>query len=286
MLLCSCSENKKHSIATDWKMELIGVGYIGQSPDSLISLFSYYPCENNQPELLNHLFEFQPKIHNDSIIFPNLVLYDLFRDKNIDERILNDSSVFIISFNEGLYKFSKIDGQAIIPKTIYFKKYPNEYPKNFKYQAISGFDRWDNFDIEINGKDSIKVWLKGSPYNPYLFELKNKTKIDELFLGSYLNLVCENRYDTITLTGVHFNGVLTVEKLVYNDSVFNYSTYFGRHPDGGVLVNYFRSKLNRNIHSLDDFDMEMRSPIIMREFKEFPVAVENQKILAPPPPME
>lgn len=288
VLLYSCSEDNELSSDTDWEKELIGVGYIGENPDSLYSLFSYYPCENNQPELLNNLFRYQPKINGDTIIFPNFVLYDLFRNMETDERISKDSSLFIISSYKRLYKFSKIDGHDFIPKTIYFNKYSNKYPKAFKYQAFSGFDRWDHFDIEINGKDSIKVWLKGSPYNPYLFEQKNKTKIDELFIGSYLNLVCENRYDTITfpLQGAIFCGTSIGETLVYNDSTFKYSTYFRRSPGGGILVNYFRSKLNNKVHSREEFELDMRSPIKHMEFNELPVAVENWDILAPPPPSE
>jgi hypothetical protein len=285
-LTVSCSEQNEHVKTIDWNTELVGVGYIGKEPNSLNVLFSYYPCENNQPELLNVLFKLHPKISGDTIIFPNLLLHALFRNMEIDNRISKDTSSFKISSNNELYKFTKISGHGFVPETIYFKKYPNEYPINFKYQSFNGFDRWDSFDIEINGKDSISIWLKGNPHNPYLFEQKIKTKIDELFIGSYLNLVCDNRYDTITypLEEAIFCGSTIGETLVYNDSLFSYSTYFKRTPAGGILVNYFRSKLDKKVHSLEEFDFNINSPLKERKFKALPVAVENWKILAPPPP--
>jgi len=288
VLTVSCSEKNEHIKTVDWNTELVGVGYIGMEPNSLNVLFSYYPSENNQPELLNNLFKLRPKISGDTIIFPNLLLYDLFRNIEIDDRISNDTSIFKVSLFKGLYCFSKISGHDFIPERIYYKKYPNKYPKNFKYQSFSGFDRWDSFEFEINGKDSLKVWLKGSPYNPYLFQKEKKSVIDNLFIGSYLNFICDNRYDTTTysLKGAVFCETSIGETLVYNDSVFRYSTYFNRINSGGILVNYFRSKLDKKIHSIKEFDLDIESPIKKRKFKHLPIAVENLEILAPPTALE
>lgn len=288
VLTVSCSQKIESGKIVDWKIELVGVGYIGEEPNALNILFSYYPCKNNQPELLNSLYKFHPKITGDTIFIPNILLNDLFPNREIDETILKDSSVFKISFIKGLYCFSKISGHDFIPGTIYYKKYPNKYPKNFKYQFFSGFDRWDSFEIEINGKDSLKVWLKGNPYNPYLFEQETKNEIDNLFIGSYLNLICENRYDTTTyaLNGAIFCGTSIGETLVYNDSVFNYSTYFNRIHSGGILINYFRSKLDKKTHSLKEFELEIKSPIKKRKFKHLPIAVQNLEILSPPPKLK
>ncbi|PHR31314.1 MAG: hypothetical protein COA38_08370 [Fluviicola sp.] len=283
VLICSCSEDEEQTISTDWHTELIGVGYIGENPDSLNWPFSYYPCENNQPELLNHQYELQPVIIGDTIIFPNILLYNMFRDMEIDNRISKDSSKFLISTQKKLYKFSKIGGHNFIPKTFYYQKYPNDYPKSFMYQSVDGFDHWDNYQIEISGKDSIRVWLKGSPDNPYLFEQDSISDIDILFIGSYLNLICDNRYDTITFGGAIFCGTTMDEVLVFNDSIFDYNTYFRRVPDGGILLNYFRSKIDKDVHSLKEFDFDMKSKFEIRKFKELPVAVENWKILEPLP---
>jgi hypothetical protein len=245
-------------------------------------LFSYYPFENNQPELLNSQFSLCPEISGDTIVFSNLLLWNLFREMKMDSPILNESSSFLISRDKGLYKFSKITGNKIIPKVMFFKKYSNQYPKNFKYQAIKGFDKWDDFVLEINGKDSINVWLHGSPNNPYLYEQKTKNEMDNLFIASYLNFVCENRYDTITLNSVCLNSVSVDEILVYNDSVFLYNTYFYRYTDNGLLINYFRSKIDKKIHHLEKYNSEKKSPLYRKKFKDLPIAVENWKILAPP----
>jgi hypothetical protein len=142
---------------------------------------------------------------------------------------------------------------------------------------------WDSFKVEISGKDSIKVWLCGSPYNPYLFEQNVTDEVDKLFISSYLNMACDNRYDTTTLNDVHFNGVLVDETLVYNDSLFLYSTYFRRFPNGGVLLNYFRSKIDKKIHGLKEFDLNNGSPFRTRKFRDLPIAVENLDFFAPPP---
>lgn len=282
-LFYSCSEVTKNYNSKNWNRELIGVGYIGLTPDSLKTLFSYYPCENNQPELLNHYFKYSSKISGDTITIPNLILHDFFHEIEIDNRISKGTSTFKIKSFEGLIQFSKINGHAFIPEKIYFKKYPNKYPNNFKYQFYSGYDRWDNFNIEINGNSSVKIWLKGNADNPYLFEQNNKSEIDDLFISSYLNLICHNRYDTISLKGVFIHGAETRETLIYNDSTFNYSTYFNRLPDGGLLVNYFRSKLDKRIHGLNEFNYDLKSSIKAKSFKELPIALESWENNAPPP---
>ncbi len=280
LFLYSC-EIKSNASKINWEKELIGVGYIGEKRDSLDILFSYYPFENNQPQLLNNLFRFYPTIKGDTIIFPNILLEDFFRKMKIDEHIFNESSSFLISKTEGLYKFSKIKGHKVIPNEIYYKKYPNQYPKHFKYQAYKGFDKWDNFEIEINGLDSIKVYLYGSSFNPYVYEQETKSSIDDLFIASYLNLVSENRYDTITLNGVCMNGFSTDEIFVFNDSVFRYSTYFSRYPNAEILLNYFRSKIDKSIHSLKSYKSETKRSLKIKEFQHLPVAIENWEILSP-----
>ena len=87
LLIYSCSEKNEQTSGTNWSMELIGLGYLGEHPDSLNTLFSFYQCDNNQPEFLKHQFQLQPHISADTIIFPNLLLYDLFRNMEIDNRI-------------------------------------------------------------------------------------------------------------------------------------------------------------------------------------------------------
>lgn len=284
MILYSCSEKEKQSCTTDWQIELIGVGYIGKNPDSLNVLFSYFPHSGNQPDQLKGHYKLYPKISGDTIIIQNNLLYNLFRNSDERNMISQNSSRFLIERDNNLYKFTKIKGHSSIPKVLYFKKYPNNYPKKFKYQVFDGMDAQDSYAIEINGKDSIKVWLKGSPYHPYIFEQYKKSEVDDLFIGSYLNLICDNRYDTTTFKGVIFCGVIMDELLVYNDSIFNYSTYFRRIPDGGILLNYFRSKVDKEKHLLDEFDLNLDRPFKPRKFKKLPVAIENWEILAPPPP--
>lgn len=279
-MIYSC-ESKINSIKKNWEKELIGVGYIGEKLDSLDIFFSYYPFENNQPELLNYQFRFNPTIKGDTIIFPNIVLLGLFENLKLNNRVFKDSSSFLISENKGFYKFTKINGHNIIPKVIFFKKYPNQYPKLFKYQAFNGFDKWGDFEVEINGLDSIKVWLNGSSFNPYLYEQDSKSEIDDRFISSYLNLVCENRYDTTTLKGVSFNGVSNNEIFVFNDSVYHYSTYFSRYPNAGILLNYFRSKIDKKIHSLKGNNSEIKSSFKLKEFRDLPIAVQNWEILSP-----
>ena len=126
VLICSCSEDEEQTISTDWHTELIGVGYIGENPDSLNWPFSYYPCENNQPELLNHQYELQPVIIGDTIIFPNILLYNMFRDMEIDNRISKDSSK-LKTFS--LFKISalyiQVKGPIVRLKNI---SYPNINP--------------------------------------------------------------------------------------------------------------------------------------------------------------
>lgn len=284
VLLCSCSEKEELLSPTDWQNELIGVGYLGDNPDSLSVLFSYFPHSGKQPDQLKGCYKLYPKISGDTITIQNSLLYDLFSNSDKINAISQDFSRFLIGREEKLYKFTKITGHRIIPDVLYLKKYPNNYPEKFKYQVFDGMDALDSYTIEINGKDSIKVWLKGSPYHPYIFEQYKKSEVDDLFIGSYLNLICDNRYDTMTFEGVIFCGVIMDELLVYNDSIFDYSTYFRRIPDGGLLLDYFRSKIDKKAHSIDEFDLDQNCPFEPRKFNNIPVAIENWEILAPPPP--
>lgn len=284
VLLFSCSEKKEISCSTDWQVELTGVGYIGTHPDSLMALFSYYPYSNNQAyPHPKYRFQLYPKVSGDTITIPNSLLSEVFSNSNDDQAAPRDSSSFMIGQEGELFKFTKIAGDKIIPAFLYFKKYPTQYPKGSSYYLVEGTDNQGSFTIEVNGNDSLSVWLEGSPYGPYVYEQYKKSDIDDRFIGSYLNLVCDSRYDTITFGGTIFCGVIVDELLVYNDSVFDYSTYFHRIPDGGgVLLNYFRSKVEKETHSLKKFDMLLDCPFEPKRFTNLPVAVENWSIEEPP----
>lgn len=284
LLLCSCSRKEEKLSSIDWGTELIGVGYIGKTPDSLRILFSYFPHNYNQPEPLNKRYKVYPKISGDTITIQNIFLHDLFRNSEVENSVLNNFSRFLIREKGNLYKLTKLTGANVVPKVLYFKKYPNKFPEKFNYQMFDGMNALDSYAVEINGKDSIKVWLYGTPYHPYLYEQYTKNTIDDLFIGSYLNLICENRYDTTTIAGTIFCGTIMNELLVYNDSIFEYNTYFRRFPDGGILLDYFRSKIDSKQHGLNEFNLDIKSPFKPKKYKNWPVAVENQEILAPPSP--
>lgn len=251
LLLSSCSEKEEQAIPTDWGTELIGVGYAGENPDSLCWVLSFYPCENNQPERLNHLYQNRPKISGDTIIIHNTFFYGMLRDMPRDENVSKGSSKFLISNFKGLYKFSKTSGHSIIPETFYYRKSPNEFPTSFSYQSITGFDIYDRFDVELMGSDSINVRLDGGAYDPYLYEQKKMSRVDKLFIGSYLNLMCKNRYDTSSIMNLIICGASQNETLVYNDSLFRYETYFVRPPGSQILLNYLRSKIDAEKHHFE-----------------------------------
>jgi hypothetical protein len=284
ILLFSCQENLEIDSKTNWEKELIGVGYFGKRIDSLNYLFYYYPMENNQPGKLKEIFKHKIYISGDTVTFPNFLLRNFFSDEKTHAEIREDSSTFLISQVSPHYLFTKIRGHEVIPNTLYYEKYPNKYPEKFSYQFVSGFDYFDSFKVEISGKDSIKVWLKGGAYNPYIYEQYEKNEIDDLFISSYLNLINNKRYDTssFSLKGAIFCGSSMYETLVYNDSLFEYTTYFRRLPDAGILLNYFRSKVDSELHGLKKHDLDLKSPFEPKRFKELPVAVENIEILAPP----
>lgn len=279
ILLFSCQENKEKKHLHNWEKELIGVGYFGNNIDSLNELFVYYPKENNQPGKMKEIFKYNIFISGDTATFPNFLLYNFFRDEKKHTEIREDSSAFLISQNSSYYSFTKINGHEVIPKTLFYVKQPNKYPENFSYQFISGFGYFETFKVEISGKDSIKVWLKGSAHTPYLYEQYEKNNIDDLFISSYLNLVSNTRYDTTTfsLKNAVFCGTSLYETLVYNDSLFEFSTYFRRLPDGGILIDYFRSKVDNELHGLKTPFLDLICPFESKEFQGLPVAVENQK---------
>lgn len=277
ILVFSCDENLEIDSKTNWEQELIGVGYFGESIDSLDYLFDYYPIDNNQPGKLKQIFKYKISISGDTVIFPNVLLYNFFSDEKTASEIREDSSAFLISQETPHYLFTKIKGHKVIPNTLYYDKQPNKYPEKLSYLSISGFDYFDSFKVEVSGKDSIKVWLKGGAYNPYLYEQYEKNKIDDLFISSYLNLVNNTRYDTTTfsLKEAIFCGSSLYETLVYNDSLFEYSTYFRRSPDGGILLNYLRSKVDSELHGLKTSVLDMKSPFELKRFMELPIAVKS-----------
>lgn len=279
ILALSCSDKNVDIQINDWGKELIGVGYIGENPDSLKELFSYYPQTHNQPGKLKEVFKHTAFISEDTLIIPNVLLYTLFRDIKLDKKITEDSSTFIINKTNSLYKFSKIKGHDFVPNIIYFDKLPNKYPDLFDYQYIDGFDYFGHYKIEIISKDSIKVWLKSATYFKYLYKQYEINEIDDLFISSYLNLSCLSRYDTINynINNAIFCGSTLYETLVYNDSLFRYKTYFRKYPGAGMLVNYFRSKINADIDSLKDVNLDEKSPIDGKHFNSLPIAFKNRQ---------
>lgn len=279
LMLSSCEGHLAINPSTNWGKELIGVGYFGESTDSLIYLFDYYPKNNNQPGKLKELYKYSLTISGDTATFPNFLLYNFFREHEHHRKIADDSSTFLIRHAAPYYKFSKISGNDVIPNQLYFEKQPNEYPEKFNYLFVQGSGIFDSYKFEINGKDSLKVWFKGGAYNPYLYEQYMKSEVDDLYISSYLNLICNKRYDT---SSIDINAIIGhsfySETFIYNDSVFEFSTYFRRLPDAGLLISYFRSKVDAEIQSAKELDLDLKPPFEKKIFKGFPIAVENNRV--------
>lgn len=278
LITFSCTPKKKET-GINWNKEIIGVGYAGWNKDSLTSLFFYFPCEGNQPERTQYEYKFWPTIKGDTILFPNRFLRNLLKEKiDATENFIDDSTTFLISQEESLIQFNKISGSSKIPSKLYFKKYSNDFPDKFSYQYADGMNRYGNHEFEIIGENKFNAILKGSPFEPFYYRLNKLDSIDRLFVNSYLNLILPNRYDTIDFRnmGAIFCGVISDEKIVYNDSVFEYSTYFTRYPGSDILLHYLRSKVNMKEHGLKDFDsVDKTSLIKSKDFNDLPVAIEK-----------
>lgn len=255
---------------------------MGVEKDSLESLFSYFPIHNKQPKRVKRFYQFWPKINGDTIIFPNMSISSLIWQKEDFLKFKYDSSTFVMSHMDTLIQFEKVTGNVNVPSMIYLKKVSKEFPEKFQYQFVHGSDAADRYDIEIVGNKEFRISLRASIYGNYHLQLKELDSTDRLFINSYLNLVTENRYDTTDFSdeGTIFCGVRLDEKMVYNDSVFEYSTYVQRAPNARVLIDYFRSKVDSTKHIVKDFDLNEPSAK-PKEFEHLPVAIERVWI-APP----
>ncbi len=269
----SCSERDVEIKSKDWEKELIGVGFIGENPDSLVYPFSYYPQNHQQPGKLKEVFRLNSSISSDTISIPNTFLYNLLSEVKLDNRITGESSTFKITKFESLYLFSKIIGFDFIPEIIYFDKAPNIYPEFLDYTFITGFDLLGRYEIEISKQDDIKVWLSSGAYSKYIFEQYETDHVDKLFINSVLNLSTEKRYDTIS-NDLFTCGVSFLETSVYNDSLFKYNLNFYRKPSAGILVGYFRSKINDTIHGKDEISTDIECPFDPKYFRNLPVAIK------------
>lgn len=283
LALTSCTDQKKEP-TINWEKELFGIGYMGVEKDSLETLFEYFQMHEKQPDRFRRAYEYWPDINGDTIIFPNIVLGSFLSEKEEYMNFRFDSSIFVMSYVDTLIQFDKVTGNVNVPSKLYLKKVSNQFPKEFQYQFVDGWDRIDHFEYEVVGENLFSVTLRGSPFEPYFFELNELDSADQLFINSYLNLVTENRYDT---TDNRFNGVISCgvgvyEKMVYNDSVFEYSTYVQRRPNSRILLDYLRSKVDSTKHMIEVYDMDYPKSK-PKEFEHLPVAIERAWI---PPPVE
>lgn len=200
LLLSSCKRNESLQSKIDWENELIGIGFAGIKPDSLHTVFEYYPCKKNQPDFLTLNYLYRTKISGDTISIPNFELNQLFWPQQYESKP-EEVSLFKINHENGLFVFTKISGKDYIPQKVYFQKSPCKFPTGLIYDFISGSNIWGGYKIELDNANALKVHLKIRDYGSgsYTLEQDQMTEVDKKFIYSYLNLSCKKRYDTISL---------------------------------------------------------------------------------------
>jgi len=240
-------------------------------------LFSYSPHSPYQTYNENEFFNKNTIICGDTISIPNFRIHTLFGNIELDKKYIKDSSSFKLEKDSSLYKLTKINGQNIVPGTLYFKKSSTSFPNSFNYCKVKGWDNSGEYAIEIIGKDSLKAWFKSSVYFQHLYEQYELTETDHLFINSFLNLATKNRYDTVGHYGLTVQGESMDETVIYKDSIFRYDLTFQRYPSASILVSHFRQKINFAQHKKEknEVGFDVISPFKFKRFSNLPIAVER-----------
>ncbi len=282
LMLFSCKRNDFVDDIPNFEKELIGFGFAGPYPDSLIGSWEFSPWTFDEWHSSN-LFSDQ---YNTTFSQDTMCLYNF--NLQYSERVAYENSFldtaksrYLISQQNDLFRFDKIEGRKEMPDRFFVKMYPNTVPDGFQYFYFSGFDLSYRTEFQVDSNMNIQLIVQqrdnGTTSKVDRLSWRRNWSSDErVYINTFLHAFCSRRLDTVHVNWTNCDGS-ELATLVYNDSVYHYSW-----PIFNFQLYYLRSVLISRLQWYHYTGESLPRPYLKREyFYGFPVVLEME---GPPSP--
>ena len=289
LFLISC-QKRQTELETNWSEELLGFGEFWSEIDTAHQDFYYFGNLKMDSTKLRCFYFGIPQLRNDTLFFPNSLLYHhfMFSDslefKWKEGFMDRDTSAYLISKDSsGIIHLQKAYGIHWTPRRLCLSMSPKNHDEEVKYFQYRFWSGIGNGNMLVDSIKGVSYYLHNLSYG-MRYQLKSNvfTPRDSIIFNSFLNSLINNRLK-IKQLGLNHCWEGNSIHLMYQDSIYEYDTD-SNIKNRDAFTNYFLYKINKNTDTSDiEFNVLDYFPDRVFRVRRRPIARE---IDIPPPPPE